>query len=210
MKLTKLGHSCVLLEVEDRVVLYDPGVWSTELDVDALEGVNRIVYTHPHPDHFDIDTLNTLLEKFPDAHVIAHEAIRAAISHAGIEAQLREESDCCSVFESPHEQVPVLHAPETPENGYHFRELFTHPGDSHSFRETKKVLAMPFLSPWGSTTDAVRLALELKPEVILPIHDWHYTPEAREWLDGLLQKAFEGSGIELLPSTPGITHEIAE
>lgn len=210
MRITKLGHSCLYAETDDRAALFDPGAWATHLRVEDISRLDRIVYTHPHQDHLDIDTLRSLLEKFPDAHVIAHEEIHAQISSEGVEATFRTESQCCVRFDSPHEQVPVLNAPPIPENGYHFKGLLTHPGDSHSFTETKKVLALPFVSPWGSVTDGVKLALELKPQYILPIHDWLYTDEARDWLDGLLEKSLEGSGITLLPAEPGLTHEIPD
>lgn len=208
MKITKLGHSCVLIETEDRVALFDPGGWATAFDIDAIERLDRIVITHEHGDHMDVDKIKALMQKFPDAHIVSNESIRSMLEDVGIEAMYREEMQCCVPFEAPHEKLPVPGAKAPDENGYHFKDLFTSPGDSHSFSETKKVLAMPVIAPWGKTGDAVDKILELKPEYVLPIHDWHYTPEAREWLQGLLEAALEGSGVTLLSAEPGITHEI--
>jgi len=208
MKVTKLGHSCVLVETPDRVGLFDPGVWSRRDLIDAVEHVDRIVYTHEHADHFDIDILNSLLAKFPQAHVVCNASIAAKITEASIGCRMSEETGCTHKFSSPHEKLPIPNVPAPSENGYHFRDVFSHPGDSHSFNETKKVLAMPFISPWGKVGDGIDKALELKPEYVLPIHDWHYTDEAREWLDGVLAKSFEGTGIKLLSSKVGVPHEI--
>lgn len=208
MKLTKLGHSCVLIETDDRTALFDAGVWSDAFDIDKIEHVDRIVYTHEHADHLDMSKLKQLVEKFPAAHVICNPEIRALIEAENIDVMIREDSACTTKFTSPHEKLPIPGSTPPTENGYHFRDLFTHPGDSHSFTESKKVLAMPFIAPWGKTGDAVDKVIELAPEYVIPIHDWHYTDEARAWLEGLLTTAFEGHNIKLLSSDSGVTHEI--
>ena len=152
--------------------------------------------------------LRGLAAKFPEAHVVCGSDIATQIKEADIDVTIREETQCTRKFDSPHEDLPIPGVPGPPENGYHFKDMFTSPGDSHSFSETKKVLAMPFIAPWGKTGDAIDKVLELKPEYVLPIHDWHYTQEAREWLDDLIEKALQGSGITLLPSKVGVSHVV--
>lgn len=208
IKLTKLGHSCVLVETPDRVGLFDPGVWADRKLIDAVAHVDRIIYTHEHPDHFDIGILKSLLAKFPESHIICNEQIRDLIEQAGVEATVREESSCAAVFSSPHEQLPIPGAQAPAENGYHFKDLFTHPGDSQSFNETKKILAMPFIGPWGKTGDSIAKVLELKPEYVMPIHDWHYTDAAKDWLQGVLKNVLEPAGIKMLPNKNGQVIEL--
>ena len=210
MKITKLGHSCVLVETEDRVGLFDPGVWSDRELIDRIEHVDRIVYTHEHPDHFDVEILKSLVDRFPQAHVVCNDSIREKIEDAAVEVTIREETQCTRKFKSPHERLPIPGVEAPPENGYHFKEVFTSPGDSHSFTETKKVLAMPFIAPWGKTGDAINKVIELKPEYVLPIHDWHYTEEAREWLQGIINTSLKPHGIKVLSAISGETQEIHE
>lgn len=210
MYVTKLGHSCVLVETSDRVGLFDPGAWADKTLIDAIERVDRIAFTHEHADHFDVDILEKLIKKFPHAHVVCNAEIAKEIENAGLECVVRESTACTVRFESPHENLPIPGSTPPAENGYHFQGRFTHPGDSHSFAESNKVLAMPFVAPWGKIGDAVDKVIELKPEYVLPIHDWHYTDEAREWLDGLLERAFEGTGVKLLSAKPGIRHDISD
>ena len=193
MKVTKLGHSCVLVEAPGRTGLFDPGAWADRKLIDAVSHVDRIIYTHEHGDHFDIDILKSLVAKFPNAHVICNAEIRKLIETAGISITIREESNCAVKFVSPHEAPPIPGAIAPAETGYHFKDLFTHPGDSQSFTETKKVLAMPFIGPWGKTGDSIAKVLELKPQYVLPIHDWHYSEEAKQWLQGVLESAFAGT-----------------
>lgn len=64
------------------------------------------------------------------------------------------------------------------------------------------------LSNWGSTTAAVELAERLKPKVIIPIHDWHWNEQAREWMYQRLEKYFESLGIKFLGLETGQQVEI--
>jgi L-ascorbate metabolism protein UlaG (beta-lactamase superfamily) len=208
MKITKLGHSCVLIETEDRVGLFDAGGWSDRKLIDAIKHVDRIIYTHEHGDHFDIDILKGLVNKFPNVHVVCNQQIKKLIIDAGIDTTIREETNCTRIFLSPHERLPFPDAVAPSQNGYHFKDIFTHPGDSQSFSETKKVLTMPFIGPWGKTGDSIAKVLELKPEYVLPIHDWHYTEEAKQWLQNMLEEVFSKYGIKLLPNKIGEAIEI--
>lgn len=208
MKITKLGHSCVLVETPDRIGLFDAGGWADRSLIDTIAHVDRIIYTHEHGDHFDLEILKSLVAKFPLAHVICNAEIQKLIELADIDVVIRQESACTVKFNSPHESLPLPNAQTPAENGYHFKELFTHPGDSQSFSETKKVLAMPFIGPWGKTGDSITKVLELKPEYVLPIHDWHYTTEAKQWLQGMLESVFSKHGIQLLPNENGRILEI--
>ena len=208
MKITKLGHSCVLVETPDRVALFDAGLWAERSLIDAVEHVDRIIYTHEHPDHFDTDILRSLVQRFPDAHVICNQSIADLIAAVDIKVMVRESSQCTRKFEAPHEQLPIPGAQAPTQNGYHFQDLFTHPGDSQSFSETKQILAMPFIGPWGKTEDSIKKVLELKPAYVLPIHDWHYTTQAKDWLQGLLENSLKGTDIKLLPNKNGKVIEL--
>lgn len=208
MKIKKLGHSCVLVETEDRIGLFDAGVWSDRELINNIQHVDRIIYTHQHPDHFDIEILKSLIERFPEAHVVCNEEIAGLIKSADVDVTVRDETNCTRKFMSPHEDLPIPGIIAPTENGYHFKDIFTHPGDSQSFSETKKVLAMPFIGPWGKTGDSIAKVLELKPEYVLPIHDWHYTEEAKQWLQNMLEEVFSKYSIKLLPNKIGEAIEI--
>jgi hypothetical protein len=70
------------------------------------------------------------------------------------------------------------------------------------------VLALPIVAPWGSTRRAAELALELKPQYVLPIHDWFLSAEARKWTYDALAGIFAGAEIELLRAENGIAIEL--
>lgn len=182
MKITKFEHACLLVEMPapvKRTALFDPGAMSYEsLSIDALEFLDDIIITHEHGDHVHVPTIKKLFDKFPDVRITTTDAVVTILAAEGIPASSKP-SEGIVFFDAPHEDVePVFPSPE--EIGVHYLDKLTHPGDSHSFNETKSILALPITGPWGSTIRAVNVALQLKPNFIIPIHDWHWREEARQ------------------------------
>lgn len=193
MKITKLGHSCLLVEMPEpvnRTVLFDPGEFS-QVDVDSLEYLDDIVITHEHPDHYDTELVKKLTVKFPKVRVKTPS--RLVPKMEGVSATT-DAVEGLEIFDAKHEgHSPFLSPPEN--IGVHYIGKLSHPGDSHSFIETKEILALPITAPWGSTDRAVELALQLKPKHILPIHDWHWKDEVRIKMYDRLEELFKNYGI---------------
>ena len=207
MKITKFVHSCLLVETADRVALFDPGVYSAEaLDIDAISRLDDIFITHIHPDHLSLDFMKQLVAKFPDIRITSNPEVVAFLAAEGITASDQPPADI-SFFDSPHE---AIHPPSpTPQQiGIHYLETLSHPGDSHSFHETKAILALPMTAPWGSNVRAFNLALELKPTHVLPIHDWHWRDEARQLAYELFETRLGQQGITFHKLQTGQSVEI--
>lgn len=197
MKITKFVHSCLLVEMPEpvnRTALFDPGSMSEgSLDVDKLEFLDDIIITHGHADHFSVDLIKKLVQKFPKVRITGTQEVVRALQQENITAS-SEASEGIVLFDAPHEEVEPLFP--NPENiGVHYLDLFTNPGDSHTFTDSKAVLALPVQAPWGSTVKAVKLAMELKPKYIIPIHDWHWSDDARQGTYANLEQALGKEGI---------------
>lgn len=197
MKITKFVHSCLLVEMPEpvnRTALLDPGIFSEQaLNINALQYLDDIIITHSHPDHFSLSLVQKLVQKFPDVHITAPPDVVATLAKENIKAS-SEPSDGIVFFDAPHEEgEPLFAAPE--QRATHYLDLLTHPGDSHHFSETKPVLALPVQAPWGSTRNAVNLALQLKPTYVLPIHDWHWSDDARQQTYDSLEKILSAQNI---------------
>lgn len=210
MKLTKFGHSCVLVEVNvgdsARVALFDPGVWST-LPVDELTQLDDIFISHIHADHVAVELVKALIKKFPAVRITAPTEVVTTLQGEAINQAGEVPPEDVQLFDAPHEgHAPFLEPPQ--EIGIHFAGVYSHPGDSHSFSETKAVLGLPVQAPWGSTIDAVDLALKLKPRYVLPIHDWHWRDEARDWAYNRLEQLFGEYGITFLKPVNGEVIEL--
>lgn len=205
MKITKFGHSCLLVEMPspvNRTALFDPGVMSEPLlDVDSLEFLDNIIITHNHADHISLPFIKSLRAKFPTVQITAPADTRQQLAEQGIES-VSEETPGIEFFESPHADVtPLFPVPE--QIGVHYLDLLTNPGDSHTFAASKRILALPITAPWGTTVEAVRLALQLQPRYIIPIHDWHYSDAARSQTYDNLQKLFVEHDIQFVKPVDG-------
>lgn len=179
MRITKFVHSCLLVETPERVALFDPGSMSqAALDIGRLARLDDIFITHEHGDHFSPELVKQLVAKFPDVRITTTSPVVRQLAEQGITAS-NTPPEGVVFFDSPHESVAPLFGQPPEEIGVHYLGKLSDPGDSHSFHETKAILALPVTAPWGSAIRAMNLALELKPQHVLPIHDWHWRDEAR-------------------------------
>ncbi|HSX46235.1 MAG TPA: hypothetical protein VLG27_04530, partial [Candidatus Saccharimonadia bacterium] len=101
---------------------------------------------------------------------------------------------------------PLFPLPE--EIGVHYLDKLSHPGDSHSFKETKAILALPVTAPWGATIKGVNLAIKLKPKHVLPIHDWHWSSDAQSGMYDLMEGVLAKEGITFHKLETGVPAEI--
>jgi len=205
MKITKFVHSCLLVEMPapiNRTALFDPGEMST-VDVSSLEYLDDIFITHIHGDHYNPDLIKRLVAKFPDVRITTTAEIVADLAARGITAS-SDAPEGVTFFDSPHEKIRPYFDSEPPQEiGVHYLDLLTHPGDCHSFTETKAVLALPVQGPWGSARAAAELAIKLKPKYVIPIHDWHWRDEARIGAYDKFKAALGKEGIAFIKTING-------
>lgn len=207
MKITKFVHSCLLVETDGRTALFDPGAMSAPaFDLGRLERLDDIFITHIHPDHLDENFIKSLVEKFPEVRITSTPEVVDKLAAMDITAS-NQPPEGVTFFESSHEKLEPV-GPTPDETGFHYLDLLTDPGDSHSFKETKAVLALPITGPWGSSIKAVSVGLELKPQYIIPIHDWHWSDEARTMMYNNYEKIFAAQGIKFFKPVTGQPIEI--
>jgi L-ascorbate metabolism protein UlaG (beta-lactamase superfamily) len=197
MKITKFVHSCLLVEMPapvNRTALFDPGVMSeSALDVSKLEYLDDIFITHVHGDHLSPNLIRQLVERFPDVRITSTQEVVDALAQEGIKAST-DAPEGVEFFHADHENVvPLFPMPQN--TGIHYLDTLTDPGDSHTFNETKEILALPITAPWGSSIKALNLALQLKPKHVLPIHDWHWNDDARQQIYDNYAKILAERGI---------------
>jgi len=205
MKITKLVHSCLLVEMPEptnRTVLFDPGSMSHELiEQHDFAYLDDIVITHNHGDHLDVDVIRQLVAKFPDVRILATAQAIDQLKEQGI-AATNIAPEGLTIFDSEHAPTePLFDTPQ--QHGIHYLGQLTHPGDSHTFGETMPILALPVQAPWGATVNAVKLALQLRPQYIIPIHDWHWSEDARAAMYQTLETTFKQHNITFIKPVNG-------
>jgi len=190
--ITKLVHSCLLVETNGKRILIDPGSFSwndARLDLSMVEGLDRVLITHEHPDHVSFDFVRGALERSNNALVETTASLAEILAAEGIDAV----TSGTTRFAAPHERIPSGPGPQNA--GFHIEGALSHPGDSHSFVETMPILAMPFTAPWGSLTNGIDRTRLVKPRYAIPIHDWFLSEGGQTFMNGLAEGALAQDGI---------------
>ena len=88
MRLTKFGHSCLLVEEERTRILLDPGTLSDGFQ--ELQGLTAVLHTHQHADHLDPARLRGLLDRNPGVRFVSDEGSDKVLGEAGAELDLED------------------------------------------------------------------------------------------------------------------------
>lgn len=173
MRITKHEHACLRLELEDRMLVIDPGGFT--LPLTELRQLAAVVLTHEHPDHWTPEHLARIRDQFPDVPVYAP----AGVAAAGADVIVVAPGD--TVTAGPftltfhggrhnviHESIPVV------DNvGVMVNDAFYYPGDSYSLPKGADIamLAAPLGAPWLKIGDAMDFVLAAKPRRAFGTHD---------------------------------------
>ena len=176
MRLTKFGHSCLLVEDAGARVLLDPGSFSEGFE--ELEGLTAVCVTHQHPDHLDRDRLRALLDGNPGVRVVADEGSAPALDEAGAAVEVVHDGDELTLDGLGVRVAGREHAavhpdvPRVPNVGYLVGGRLFHPGDALTVPgEPVEVLATPAGAPWLKLAEAVDYLRRIGPTVAVPVHE---------------------------------------
>ena len=148
MKITKLVHSCMLVEQDGKKALVDPGSFSWQsgiiVDQSILSGVDYVVITHVHPDHLDPTFVNVVNELSPNALWYSTAEVVAKLSTLGIVAHAKSELSDVQFIESEHADLDPWNIQPEHTSFMLFSELFVS-GDcqAHHSIHGARVLAGP-------------------------------------------------------------------
>ncbi len=209
MKIIKYNHSCLLVEEHGKFVLLDPDEFTYQAKVfnlDNISNLDAIGITHEHMDHMSIPFIKEIFVNFPNVKIFSNESVKNILAKENINVETTG-NDFLQMIPIPHEKM--WGRPKMEENvQIDIFNKFTHPGDSLSINQTKEILALPITAPWGSTTEAVEKALEVKPKYIIPIHDFMLKDESRRNMYKWLEPYFAGNNIKFFPIEAGEIIEI--
>ncbi len=175
MRIEKIGHSCLVVESGDARLLIDPG--NIAGNWDGVDGLTGILLTHQHPDHYDAERFAALVERNPDAQIVADEGTAPKLAERGLTVTTVRDGDSLEVggvtvavygrvHEVIHPDMPVI-----ANVGYVIGEFF-HPGDAFTLPpEGVRILAAPLVAPWSKISETVDYLRAAAVPVVLPVHD---------------------------------------
>lgn len=209
MRITKLEHAALLVEDGGRTLVVDPGSLTTAI-VEAA-GVEAVVVTHEHADHWTPEQLTRLLERAPGIPVFGPPGVAAAAE--GFDVTVVRPGDAVQAgpfalrfFGGVHEPIhPSL--PLVDNVGVLVNETLYYPGDSYAVPEGVEVdvLAAPASGPWLRVGDAMDFILAVRPRRAFPTHDMLLSRIGKGIQYPRLQGATEQGGGEFVPLEPGET-----
>ncbi|MGZ4749614.1 MAG: MBL fold metallo-hydrolase [Oryzihumus sp.] len=216
MRLTHLGHACLLVETADQRILIDPGCFSPGFE--ELADLDAILVTHQHTDHVDVERLPRLLELNPGARLLVEAQTAEVLLESDIAAQNLVPGEPTRV--GPVEVTPVgqLHAvnhdrvPRVGNTGVVLRadgepSLF-HPGDAYDVEPGDvDVLALPLSAPWCAVRDTLAFVRSVAPRYAVPVHDATLSEVGRAlYLHHV--SSFGPEGMEVIDLAGGSPREI--
>lgn len=208
MKISKHIHSCLLVEERGKVILIDPGNYTFEEKAIDLSKINKLDYlliTHEHQDHMHIPLIKEIVQKFPSVIIISNQSVADILKKEQITVQT-EGNEYIEIEEVPHEKLMDSIPPQN--ILFQIFNKITHPGDSLHFKLTTPILALPIQAPWGSMVQAVDKAVELKPKIVIPIHDWHWKDGARKLFYKRIEEYLRKFDIDFRGSEAGEIIEV--
>lgn len=216
MKITKLVHSCLLVEKDGKKALVDPGSfsWSSGIitEQSILSGIDYVVLTHTHADHFDHTFANVVHELSPNAVWYSVPEVVATLRSLGIRAYDKSELSDVQLIKSEHADLDPWNTQPEHTSFMLFSELFVS-GDcqTHQSIHGARILAGPINGgPWGAVVGELKMiqALKARPEVFVPLHDWHWSDEARAAMYAQLPTVMEKLGVRFVPVINGQSFEV--
>lgn len=176
MKITKIGHCCLVIEEAGIKILTDPGAWTTIQN--SEKDINLVLITHEHPDHLHVDSVKEVLRNNPKAQIITNSAVGKILESEGIQFAKIEHGESTNLdgiliegFGSKHAQIYQDYG-QVLNTGYFVAGRLFYPGDAlYDPQRTVEVLALPVSGPWMKASDAITYALKINPQVCFPVHD---------------------------------------
>ena len=177
MKITKLGHCCIIIEEAGLRILTDPGVWSDLFQAD-INNLSAVLITHEHSDHYDPEAIKNIVANNPGVKFISNTAVGKLLKQIDIDCEIIEQGQSTKVGDVTIEGFGEKHAEiykdfgQVQNTGFFVNENLFYPGDAFT-NPGKQVntLALPVCGPWLHLRESIEYALALNPANAFPVHD---------------------------------------
>jgi len=174
-KLTKYEHACLFIEKDGAKLVIDPGGF-TELPAD-LTGINCLIITEQHGDHFNLKNVKAILEQSPEAKIYTTQVVHDQLAEAGIASTAVQGTQTVeaagfklSFYETDH--APVYGKSPCRSLPVKVDDYLYYPSDTFSTIENRvEILALPTSGPWHKSSEAIDFANKIKSSVVIPTHN---------------------------------------
>ena len=211
MRITKYGHSCLLVEEGEARILIDPGAFSSGQN--SVRGIDAVLITHEHADHLSPDSVRAVLANNPGAAIYTNQGAGAVLEKEGIPFSVLGDGQSAEVkgvlvegfgvdHACIHESIPIIR-----NTGYRIAKRLFYGGDALSAAVSAEILALPVAAPWMKISEALDFAIAMKPKVAFPVHDAILRRELTGFIGRMAEGVLKPNGIEFRDMTEGSVEE---
>lgn len=187
MILTKYEHACFTVEKDGKLLVVDPGDYTT--DFIPSDNIVAVFISHEHGDHAGRELLQTIVETSPNAILIGHSDVLKTVP---IEMQtLDAVSDqhvnvgpfSLDFFGGEHLQT-LSTSPIFPNLGIRIDSKISYAGDSFADPGGEvEVLVLPVSGSWMKLGMAYEYFMKLQPSIVIPTHDRILSDSGKSQID---------------------------
>jgi L-ascorbate metabolism protein UlaG (beta-lactamase superfamily) len=177
MKIQKLGHCCLIIEAHGKKILTDPGTYTVE-DQSKVLGIDLVLISHEHPDHFHVESLREIIKNNPNVKIITNNGVGKLLAEVGIKYEVLSDKTSQEVMgveleahDCKHEEI-FEEIGQVENTSYFIDKRLFYPGDAfYNPGKPIEILALPVAGPWAKIKDAMIYVLDIKPKICFPVHD---------------------------------------
>ncbi len=211
MRLTKYGHACVRLEKDGRAIVIDPGALAPQAE--ALTGVESVLVTHEHFDHFEPERLAAAAASDPRLAVYTCPGVAKGLDGLADRVNVVADGDVVSIAGFEVAVVGEKHHPSHPDVppvdnvGFLVDGEVFHPGDALTVLDVPTLLPAG-QAPWLTVSDLIRYLRRVAPRRAFAVHDGLINEWGMKVLDGVLAAEAERLDADIRRLAPGETVEL--
>lgn len=206
MKITKLVHSCLLVEKGDKKILVDPGLYSWQdekVKSTDLSNIYAIVVTHNHPDHLNEDFAKAVIKASPNAKWYGTQEIVDVLKGWGTVGLLSSEDKDVQFIKTEHADLSPWFDKQPEHTSYIIFSDMLISGDCQTLTSAygARILAGAINGgPWGAVVGFSKMieSMSERPKVVIPLHDWHWNEEARKGIYARLPEVLGKFGVDFV------------
>lgn len=216
MNVTKLVHSCLIVESNGKRILTDPGNYSWQSGLvtpELLTGIKAVVVTHAHPDHLFEEFVRAIQQASPSAIWYGPAEVVKQLSDWSIQGLTTSDNEDVRFVESQHADLDPWFKIQPEHTSFVLFNDLLIGGDCHTLTESHgaRVFAAAVNGgPWGAVVGFTRMIESMtdRPQVVIPLHDWHFNDDARQAIYARLPEVLSPFNVDFVPLDNGVVKEV--